>query len=142
MTTIAWDGEYIVGDGQAQNGNEMIVNTNVKKVRRLKNGGHMGIAGSWAAGEAFEKWFNNEGDMPEGLAEFCIVYIDPNGKPWLYDNTAKSVLPAPKRGALGSGGTYAQAILDYGGSALEGVKIACKRDLCSGGKIISLRYND
>lgn len=141
MTSIAWDGKELAADGLACRG-ETIVHTNVNKILKLKNGGYVAWAGSVTSGLAFKKWLDAEADAPDGIGDYIVLYIDPKGKPWFYDNTTKVVMSAPKRGAFGSGMDAAMAVLEHKGTALEAITIACKIDPFSGGKIRSVRYKD
>jgi 20S proteasome alpha/beta subunit len=142
LTSIAWDENTIASDSRVCTTSETIINNHTIKIFNLKNGGVMGCAGGVAVGQAFRKWFDGEADMPDITENYNVIYIDNKYKCWLYDGTSKVAIKVEKRGAIGTGSKFAYAILDYGGTAEEAVRIAIKRDIWSGGKIKIIRYRD
>jgi ATP-dependent protease HslVU (ClpYQ) peptidase subunit len=142
LTVIAWDKTTIASDSQVTTGERIYAFR--PKILKTKGGGIVGAAGPMNVLYDYVKWFNGEIEAPEytGEMSYRIVYIDPSKKIWMYYSTTKSVCPAEKIGAIGSGEDYAITALDLGLTAEQAVAVAIKRDVFSGGKIRSIRYRD
>jgi ATP-dependent protease HslVU (ClpYQ) peptidase subunit len=136
MTTIACDGESMAGDGRICSGST-IFGSNAEKITLLKDGRIVGVAGNARYQQLFIAWLTNGGELPELDDEFEALVLRPDGTVLSYDYKGRELqeeLPT----ATGSGREFALAAMDLGASPEEAVKIACERDMMSGGKITVL----
>lgn len=137
MTTIATDGKTIAADGRATC-NGIVSNDQTIKVFRLPDDRACGSAGSatkgWDIIQAMQR-----GDNVENMDfdEVYLLVIDGSDTVEVYEQSCKPIrLPVPY--AVGSGREIALGALDAGKTPVEAVKIACKRDIYSGGKVRSI----
>lgn len=134
MTTIAYKDGILASDSLVT-GNGMRCGMTVK-ISKGKNG-MGGCAGSASDAEKLTNWIKNGGSMkkpPELSREIDGLYIRKNGKTYYYADGGFSKFKG-KFAAVGSGERYAMAAMQSGKSAKGAVKIACKLDCYSGGKI-------
>lgn len=154
MTTIAYKNGYISSDGRMTIG-DTITSDNIVKVFKVNNC-LIGFAGRYASGLNFVKWFEewdtaNQAQeelpfvtvkIPELLPDedFQAIVAYPDGVVMSYEggNMFYAVTPPI---ALGSGTDFAYGAMDAGMSAEEAVKIACKRDVSSGGVVTTLTFD-
>lgn len=155
MTTIVYKDGYMSGDGRVTLGDTIISDETVKVFK--VNNCLIGFAGRYASGLNFVKWFEewdtaNQAQeelpfvtvkIPELLPDedFQAVVAYPDGVVMSYEggNMFYAVTPPI---ALGSGTDFAYGAMDAGMSAEETVKIACKRDVSSGGTITTLTFDE
>lgn len=132
MTTIATDGKSMAADTWCT-GNECF-HTNVNKLYRASDGAILGHAGSAFDSPMFYEWHEHGGIGPLDAAEnFEAIALLPDGRILCINAKGRRFFhEAPA--AIGSGAPFAYAVMDFGGSAKDGVEIAMKRDPQSGGK--------
>lgn len=135
MTTIATDGKTMAADGYVITATDTIVETEARKITRLKDGRIVGVAGRISDLYTLAKWLNNgmEGERPEFKSEALIIGKDGT----FYVNT--DLVPVPCTGdfhAIGSGKDHALTAMDIGLFPHEAVKFAMKRDPFTGGMIV------
>lgn len=133
MTTIACDGESMAADGLVCSGST-IFGTKSTKIVELNDGRILGCAGNVRYQDLFAAWLNDGGDMPELDEEFEALVLQTDGTVVSYDYKGRP-LPEELPTASGSGREFALAAMDLGATAEEAVKIACQRDMMSGGDI-------
>ena len=138
MTTIAYDGRYLVADGKATKG-ETIVSLCEKKIS-LRHGRVYALAGVHALTDAVVEWHNKGADPNDppkcsgGDNGWVLIVIDKDGcREYHNDVPYPDTVDAPC--AWGSGRGMARGIMYYGASALDAVKVCCERDINSGGEI-------
>jgi ATP-dependent protease HslVU (ClpYQ) peptidase subunit len=136
MTTIACDGESMAGDGLVCSGST-IFGSNAQKIVSLKDGRIVGCAGNARYQRAFVAWLNEGGEPPELDDEFEALVLMPDGSVVSYDHKGRP-LPEELPTATGSGREFALAAMDLGASPKEAVEAAAKRDMMTGGTIMSL----
>lgn len=155
MTTIVYKDGYLSGDGRVTLGDTIISDDTVKVFK--VNNCLIGFAGRYASGLNFVKWFEewdtaNQAQeelpfvtvkIPELLPDedFQAVVAYPDGVVMSYEggNMFYAITPPI---ALGSGTDFAYGAMDAGMSAEEAVKIACKRDVSSGGVVTTLTFDE
>jgi hypothetical protein len=125
----------MAGDGLVMNGNDMVVRRDFPKVRRLNDGSLLGVAGNEPAAFAMAGWLNG-GEKPS-LDDVEALQLMPDGELRYYHN-GNGPSPAEAPAVLGTGGKLAMGAMLAGATPKEAVKIACSRDICSGGEIISM----
>ena len=136
MTTIATDGKSMAADGQCQNHRDVIVNTERRKIHRLKDGRIAGGAGNSFDIASWVEWLNagKEGDCPIESDQFSGLILDNSSTVLWVDHKGRETLtPAPI--AVGSGHELAIGAMEAGASPREAVEIACRRDIYSGGAV-------
>lgn len=141
MTTIAYDGRFVAGDGRADL-HDVIIARNRKKIRK-HNGRLYAMAGAPQMYERVIDWLEKrEWDKPAPTAPegtwSALIFSARDGK--VVAEFASNEVPFPLEmdrtwAALGSGTQFASAILRDGGSAHHAVEIACDLDPWSGGTI-------
>lgn len=138
MTTIACDGKTMAGDGRTTR-EGFICNDETEKVVRAEDGSLIGTCGTASVGLEFIKWWEagHKGKWEMGREANALV-LTPEGRLIFYGDCGfGNESPAPQ--AIGSGSPYAMGALLAGATAAEAVRIACKLDPASGGKITQLR---
>jgi ATP-dependent protease HslVU (ClpYQ) peptidase subunit len=137
MTTVATDGISMAGDGLLTE-NERVCMTNCAKVRRLSDGRIVGFAGNAYNWDEFARWLVDGGDRPQVHDGFGCLVLKPDGSITSIDQHGRE-FPEVAPAAIGSGATLAIGAMDAGKSAADAVKIACARDIYSGGSITVLK---
>lgn len=136
MTTIATDGKVIAADSRGVS--DFILQGNINKVFRLKDGSIAAFAGHSLCYSAAIEWLNG-GEKPNFKdAEFYALILDSDGVWYVDDNYHKERMPAPY--AIGSGCKFAMAAMLAGASPKEAVRIASKLDENTGGRIRVMEY--
>lgn len=134
MTTVICDGESMAAD--SQQAGDFIDIIEVEKVYKV---GDMlvGMAGSANTAALFIKWVKTgmlDDSFPKFEAKSFEAMILKDGVVLYYDDNTTGI-PTGMPSAIGSGGGYAIAAVLAGASVEEAVKIACRLDTGSGGKI-------
>lgn len=136
MTTIAWDGKTLAVDGQVTS-SDIIRDKDHKKLF-INVGEYKAIAISGSMDDMLKtvEWIRGgeNGEMPPGDGHLlCITKV---GAAYSYFPDHK-IIRSVEKGvvASGSGFPIAMGAMDAGATAIQAVKIACKRDVYSGGKI-------
>jgi ATP-dependent protease HslVU (ClpYQ) peptidase subunit len=125
VTTVAWDGKTLAADRQVSSGSAVYRATG--KLHAIP-GGVIGCCGSVPQIQRALNWIRAgmKGDAPE-LDEFgAISVID--GEVAIWDDETPIPIGAGERIAIGSGGSWAMAAMDFGKSAIEAVEYAATRD--------------
>lgn len=138
MTTIAWDGETLAADSQSTQGGHKWFKE--KKIFRYGDK-LVAYAGREDYGTAFLQWvkagmepgeFPEIPNNPEGFDLIGIVVSD-RGVLEFCDNGSAAPRKAPF--AWGSGSHFAIGAMEAGADARQAVKVACRRDLNTGGAV-------
>lgn len=148
MTTIAWDGKTLATDGRATN-NDVVESDHTKKLYKIKGGIHgyvsCAICGNYVDALKIIKWIKSgmTDDFPEIDKETSasVLCIKKDNTLEIYRSANKG-FPLPHKGLYtdGSGWELAMGAMEAGATAVEAVKIACRRDVHSGGKIQSYTF--
>lgn len=142
MTTIAWDGKTLAVDSFGVSG-ETVINKRVKKLF-TDVGPFMAVAfsGTLQECEPLIKWIEKGGDNPPVGDHFNLVCISKKGKCLtLHDGDALFFVEASGMWSTGSGRNIALGAMEAGATAIEAIKIACKRDIYTGGKVQSYTFD-
>jgi len=142
MTTIAWDGKTLAVDSRRCCGDTVTNNTTKKLFLRVGRFVAVAAAGSVGDIQKALRWVRagEKGDMPEGKAS--LVCIDRAGKCWDLLFEYSTIQKNPGLVTEGSGWEIALGAMDAGATAVEAVKIACKRNVHTGGRIQSYTFNE
>jgi ATP-dependent protease HslVU (ClpYQ) peptidase subunit len=137
MTTLAYKQGVLAGDTLVTYGDAKLPG-HERKVHKLRNGCLFGAAGIAAQidilKEAVQK---GQFDNPPMLKEVDALLVHPSGQCETYERGRWCQTNAPYA-ALGSGHDFAMAVMAFGGSAKDAVRIAIKLDKGSGGKVQSV----
>lgn len=146
MTTIAYKDGVLVSDSR-ETVAKRIDRDNAQKLFRLANGAVLGCAGSSLAARVLVDKLNNsvkdhkrkKAVLPTFRIKNCLAILLAHGnKVYYFENGMWEDISDIPHYSIGSGSDYALAAMDAGASALEAVKIAAKRDIYSGGRIVSM----
>lgn len=111
-----------------------------QKVFRLPDGSLVGFAGTTADALAAVHALLDNPYTPENTqGDYTLLRLRPNGKLWCYEGRLDRPFPVTMPHAIGSGMDFALGALLHGADATEAVKIACKLDIYSGGKVLSVQ---
>lgn len=139
MTTIAYDGKTIAYDSRSTSGIK-IGSDNLNK-RYRKNRVVFFLSGSVGDEESIaELWESGE---TESELDFHAFVVDDSGI-WVFGGDSEAEVfrfrvERYERYAIGSGRDHAITAMDLGCDAKTAVKMAAKRDCCTGGKIRTYR---
>lgn len=134
MTTIAYKDGIVAFDSYITAG-ELVVDFEKNKCQTHK--GVKFIFSGKVTDEPMivDAWFNGSEEKDCDASALVIA----NGKPYYcaYDETGEffKYEVTERAAAYGSGSPYALGAMDNGASAVEAVKIACNRDVYSGGRV-------
>lgn len=136
MTTIAANREMMACDSQCQSGN---LCSAVDKMFRLPNGALIGAAGELEICMLFVDWYKNGCDETPGMwdtsASFSGLVLTPKGKLIEFGPRLVPQVIKEKFHAVGSGCELAIGAMEAGADPIQAVKIACKRDSGTGGRV-------
>jgi ATP-dependent protease HslVU (ClpYQ) peptidase subunit len=149
MTTIVVKGLEMASDSRCTSG-DFIESDDYVKIKRI-GGCLVGCAGSALSSLKFQDWFTTQLEhqaaseafpfldilMPEDMVEkdFIALVLYDTGEIYEFYGTA-SVFPiSGEYTAIGSGKQYALCALDTGCNIEEAIRVACKRDIFSGGEM-------
>lgn len=143
MTTIAFDGKSMVGDGRVTSSSLIITDSHCK-VHDLGDQ-FVGIAGDFVRAEMWLAEYS-EGILPEVHEEkadaddgFIILLIEKDGGDAALSYNGGPLLHVDPPVAIGTGAEVATGAMLAGKSAKDAVKIAIKKDAASGGKLVELK---
>lgn len=142
MTTIAWDGKTLSGDGRITSGT-LICSEKEVKVRFLKGAihGEKTIAIGWAGAceDAYHLMALLQQNQVEAITELDINALLITEKN-IYRFDGKFFYPkCDTFEVLGTGSAIALSAMSLGLNSRDAVKHACKLDCNTGGKITTLR---
>jgi len=131
VTTIATDGKSMAAD-RAVTGNGLL-HGEMCKIARATDGSIAAVTGTPYLLEAFVRWYDSGTTDPfdprDDGCEFLV--LRPDGSVRSYDKFGRWYeCGAPA--AAGSGSAVAYGALDAGATAEQAVRIAARRDICSG----------
>lgn len=155
MTTIVFANNELSGDGRCTIG-DTILSDEIVKVYNINNR-LIGFAGRYASGLKFLEWFEefdnaNEVqqqvpfvsvNIPELMEDedFTGIVAYPEGYVMLFEG-GKAFYEVKAPYAIGSGSDIALGALDQGATAEEAVRVACKRNVLSGGLVTTVTFNE
>jgi ATP-dependent protease HslVU (ClpYQ) peptidase subunit len=135
MTTIAWDGRTLAGDGR-RTADDVIVTDTAIKVHRVGNA-LVGYAGVCSLQAKFLEWVEKGGDWPFGKDPDFTGLVIRNGKAVMYLDENPDECPTPW--AIGSGRHAALAAMRAGADAAKAVEIAKTMDVFTGGTVTAVQ---
>lgn len=134
MTTIAYRDGILAADGRTTYG-DTIFTDHSKKIHRLSDGALFALCGDVAYVQPMlDALEDDDVDLPQGEG-FTAVIVEKDGKVRLYEGKGGFIALDASYYAFGSGEEYAMGAMDMGASAHDAVRVACGRDLSSGGDI-------
>lgn len=134
MTTIAYRDGILAADGRTTYG-DTIFSDQSRKIHRLSDGALFALCGDVAYVQPMlDALEDDEAELPQGEG-FTAVIVEKDGKVRLYEGKGGYIALDASYYAFGSGEEYAIGAMDMGASAEEAVRVACGRDLGSGGDI-------
>jgi hypothetical protein len=143
MTTIATDGDTMACDGRGCV-YDIIICESLVKIRRLEDGSLLGLAGHSHALDKLAAWLNDpRSELSTELGEWTALRVMRDGETRLYSHAGPKAwravdLPA----AIGTGREVALGAMLGGALPEEAVKIACLRDVYSGGPVTVLEREE
>jgi ATP-dependent protease HslVU (ClpYQ) peptidase subunit len=148
VTTICYKDNEIAFDSRCTAG-DRIVDNNYNKKRSIE-GYHFFCAGSTLDIEKLiAAVFDQEFDLHpkrEGNLQAVAFLVSPDSQDYKCGYVDDELILMPLDGrscdAIGSGEEYAIGAMDAGLSAKDAVKIACNRDIYSGGRIRTFRIQE
>lgn len=140
MTTVAWDGKTLAVDSQITTGQ---IRRRGRKMFVITDGSIMAGSGTFTQVLLMKDWLDSDrvDKPPARLNDAHAIWINKDGAFYVDEN----LRPMPieeNRGAIGSGAEIAQAALDMGLTAVEAVKLACRRDIHSGLPVVAATLKD
>lgn len=136
MTTIAFKDGYISADSNTTVGN--IFGGTTKKIKIIGDI-IIACAGSSRQATQFYEW------VEDGMIKKDRVKLDSmralvyrQGKIWVMERDCILFRTKAPFFAIGSGSELASGAMQFGATAEEAVKVACKLDNCSGGKVYTI----
>lgn len=134
MTTIAYKQGVLAGDTMVSFGGTKCPGEQ-RKVHRLRNGCLFGWAGLLEQAAVLRKAVEaGERDNPPKLKDLHALLVEPDGKVWMYEGVNWFPSKQPYS-AYGTGHDFALAVMAFGGSAKDAVRVAIKLDKSSGGRV-------
>ena len=137
MTIICWRNGILASDSQMTNG---ILAGKTKKLFKINNAA-IGFSGDLVDGLKLIEFLRSNDEQPPTLSEdFEALAMDlRTGKCTYYE---KQLVPVPildKFEAIGTGSELAMGAMEHGATAIEAVRVAIKRDINSGGRVVVIR---
>lgn len=136
MSTIAWDGQFLVSDRQSTLSDMKL---SVSKIAVFpEQGKAVGWVASHESGLSLVDWYHEGADSVTYPAYqrdehlWCRFIVATSERCFFYEHLPVIQLVNSRFGAWGSGMCYAIAAMEAGANAIEAVKIACKYDIYSG----------
>ena len=140
MTTIAYRDGIMAADSQLTSGS-IAVSGNVSKIH-FKDGNVFAVSGLWGDTLKILKWFEAglKGDIPKITDDSQGLLLKADGTFYgLWENQTMVSLDQNEFYAIGSGADIALGAMEMGASAVESVEVGIKRDIYSGGKVVSFK---
>jgi hypothetical protein len=134
MTTIAWDGETLATDSQGTLGDHKSGGAHKKLFRNVGPFVAVALSGELRSFPSVLESFKT-GDVTEDSLEVAGLCVDQHGKAWEFDGYHWTFEKVKAKTAMGTGWALATAAMQGGADAPLALKIACKLDLYSGGRI-------
>lgn len=139
MTTIAWDGRFLVADRQATDGYGH--KRDASKILPLKDGRIFAGCGDWWDVQRVHQYLNGVGSKPESkdsAGTIGMLWAPKEGRMHTVASVGGEIVMMPiteSRFAIGSGREYALAAMACGKNAAEAVEIAHVFDAFTGPRI-------
>ena len=136
MTTIAFDGRFVVGDRQATNAGGAVRRVGEPKVRRVGRFVYGGI-GDMSDVEAVFEWLGGGASEPRPSLEegggYGIAVDEQTGVAYYVEGKRPVLLRIHgKFAAAGSGRDVAWTVMRLGGTARQAIKLAMEYDVFTG----------
>ena len=144
MSTVATDGQSMASDSRITDDGGAMDQLNFPKIRKLKDC-IAGFAGDVESGILFFNWLERgEQDDPAQKPPldddvFIGLVLRANGVFWYGSKLIPGGVACGTPAAIGSGGDFAMGAMLAGKTPAESVRLACRVDSNSGGKVRTLR---
>lgn len=142
MTVIAYKAGVMAADKQSTYDG---LGHKTTKIRRFGDGSIGGCAGATTICRALLEWYASGADpkeYPDKESECYMLVVQPGGRILFYDKSSVPAVFEDEFIAIGSGRDFAIAVMDMGGSAEDGVRMATKWNTSCGQGIDTLRLED
>lgn len=134
MTTIAYRDGILAADGRTSIGSTIFTD-NARKIIRLSDGALFALAGDVAYTGPMLEALEDEAPLPDKDGAFTAIIVETSGALRFYEGAGGFIAVDDPFAAFGSGADFAYGAMEMGASAEEAVRVACRRDSGSGGKI-------
>jgi len=145
MTTIAWDGKTLAVDSSASRADTLM---SIKTKKLFLNIGRfkaIAFCGTMHDAAPVLDWIDagEKDEIPKNDGEFILVCVDQKGACYtIHDGGTANFIKHNEPLAHGSGQLIALGALYAGATAVEALKIACKRDIYTGGRVRSYTFSE
>jgi ATP-dependent protease HslVU (ClpYQ) peptidase subunit len=139
MTTIAFDGKTLAADSQSTTGS---TRGRAVKIAKSADGFVVAGAGEFAVVKQWIRWVLDGRPaerQPELADEATVIVLEPRGRAVMFSGSAVSQPLPRKQWAIGSGSDFALGAMAMGADARTAVKVACRFDVYSGGRVVVLK---
>lgn len=140
MTTIAYDGKSLAADSQCTTGG---LKCRAVKIVKSPSGFLAAGTGDLNSILPWLRWVRRglrPEEQPESLnSKSTIVIVDPRGRAHTFEGAAVRTPLLEKFWAFGSGAELALGAMAMGADARTAVKVACKFDVYTSGRVVVLR---
>jgi len=136
MTIVITTRESMASDSQTTSSYGI---ASCAKIFRLKIGGVVGISGTLVDGLLFVEWLKSGAEGKPPPMRFVEAVLLKDGRIWHYDSSTFAMKVTDKVAAIGSGAQFALGAYYAGASVGTAVKIACRLDPYSGGRVKELK---
>lgn len=139
MTTIAYDGKTLAADSQSTCGT---ISGRAVKIAKNKAGFLVAGCGSYATVRWWMDWVLaglQPDDQPDHAEDATIIIVDPRGRARMFAEAAVSQTLPRRKWAIGSGSDLALGAMAMGADARTAVKVACKFDVYTSGRVVVLK---
>lgn len=134
MTTIAWDGSTLATDSQGTLGENKSGGVHKKLFTNVGPFAAVALSGELRSFPTVLDSFKS-GEVAETQLEVAGICVDDMGKAYEFDGFHWTFQKVKPKTAMGTGWALATAAMQGGADASLALKIACKLDLYSGGRI-------
>lgn len=143
MTTIAWDGEWLAGDGRISTADGEIIGDYDQKVM-LRGEYLFGFCGDRALREAVIAWFRDgtPSDGHPAIGDWDLITVNNKGAAEHFTQEAPYGTEVRAPFALGTGQRFALMAMKCGKNAQEAVSLTKDCDVFTGGSVTAIAISD
>lgn len=140
MTVIVWDGKTLACDSRCTDDFDSHKNYSRNKIRPLKKGGVVGLAGAWSDIEIAFEWMQagQKKKTKPKLEKFAAIWVH-RGKAFITDS-GLAWTPCDY-GSVGTGRTISNTALHLGLDAIKAAQAACDLDAFCDGPVHHVNVN-
>ena len=142
MTTIAYRDGILAADGRLTSHNDTVLSDNAQKIHRLSNGELFALCGAEQFREpVLEALEDPDLGLPEAVDEgigFTAILVGLDGSLRIYEGSGGWIPIHDDFVAFGTGADFAYGAMEAGANAEGAVEIAIRRDVYSGGTVVTM----